>query len=878
MRSRTGFVSRAPASLHRMSPAAAPDALPLLDAYRADHDVAALVARLEGLDAAGSLLTTAAPGAVLSALRPQEDLWWSPLPLVVACHLPSTPAQVAGRLADAFLTGADGDLVGAYARRRMEGRGREWCAELVGRVTARSGWNATIWPLLHRLVLAHDLEPPDSPEYWRAWCAASARPRPGARWAQCFVAACAAPGALGEPAADPDGPQAPHLSRDRRRAAAEQTVRCAMAGLRRAEDVDDDALTGALVGVFERGDRPGVQRAALAWLRALDLEDRLALHRDRLIGALPQAHSSVVIRLCPRLLEAGPDDEALTSLALTVLARPERTARRMVLRALTGLDSPGQELVEQVRELVAEPDVTTARLASRLLSAWAESGAAPERAGRGAGPAPLGLWREPEPRPPAELAWSAPLIAADPPWLSGLLGSDRMLIEADRPSEAAERLYAQLVAVGFDLGAASVARTVLSRAPAGGFLQGLPLLRWARSAARGRPFRRGPGGWWDDLDTARAVEALNAVGRVPCLLSTPTHEAWRLSWPAFVERVRAHGRAGAAPGRCDLLSALDRLDRVEAEDLGSLPDLPVAGTGTGLLAVLRVRALANPGGGSFELREGRAPGSPRVPRVRGDEPACLDLLGLRRAWRRRGSDWFSGHPALSAGLLPTRTLRPTAMMLRRHLTGHRQSPGSCAVLIGSARRVHPALVLLALHVLPDADAAEREELASALLGAWEDGRLRPDALVEAWRGPWRDDDAPLDAPAAGALLVAVARAGALALVWPALRLVAEDLAATSPMTASASAVLESLTGLLPDVIDARRRGAAGAETRMPAIRRLAAGGGGNRAVRSARVLVGLLDDRPDGLPNPPPASAPGAAQGSTGMCAGSAEAMRSSVQ
>ena len=866
MRSRTGFVSRAPASLHRMSPAAAPDALPLLDAYRADHDVAALVARLEGLDAAGSLLTTAAPGAVLSALRPQEDLWWSPLPLVVACHLPSTPAQVAGRLADAFLTGADGDLVGAYARRRMEGRGREWCAELVGRVTARSGWNATIWPLLHRLVLAHDLEPPDSPEYWRAWCAASARPRPGTRWAQCFAAACAAPGALGEPAADPDGPQAPHLSRDRRRAAAEQTVRCAMAGLRRAEDVDDDALTGALVGVFERGDRPGVQRAALAWLRALDLEDRLALHRDRLIGALPQAHSSVVIRLCPRLLEAGPDDEALTSLALTVLARPERTARRMVLRALTGLDSPGQELVEQVRELVAEPDVTTARLASRLLSAWAESGA---------GPAPLGLWREPEPRPPAELAWSAPLIAADPPWLSGLLGSDRMLIEADRPSEAAERLYAQLVAVGFDLGAASVARTVLSRAPAGGFLQGLPLLRWARSAARGRPFRRGPGGWWDDLDTARAVEALNAVGRVPCLLSTPTHGAWRLSWPAFVERVRAHERAGAAPGRCDLLSALDRLDRVEAEDLGRLPDLPVAGTGTGLLAALRVRALANPGGGSFELREGRAPGSPRVPRVRGDEPACLDLLGLRRAWRRRGSDWFSGHPALSAGLLPTRTLRPAAMMLRRHLTGHRQSPGSCAVLIGSARRVHPALVLLALHVLPGADAAEREELASALLGAWEDGRLRPDALVEAWRGPWRDDDAPLDAPAAGALLVAVARAGALALVWPALRLVAEDLAATSPMTASASAVLESLTGLLPDVIDARRRGAAGAETRMPAIRRLAAGGGGNRAVRSARVLVGLLDDRPDGgLPDP----APGAAQGSSGMCAGSAEAMRSSVQ
>ena len=876
MRSRTGFVSWATASLHRMSPAAGPDTLSPLDAYRADHDVAALIARLEGLDAAGSLLTTAAPGRVLSALRAQEDLRWSLLPLVVACHLPSTPAQVADRLADAFLMGADGDLVRAYAQRRLEGRGRRWCAELVGRVTARRGWSDTIWPLLHRLVLAHDLELPDSPEYWRIWCAVSARPRPGERWAQCFAAACAAPGALGGPAADDGPPQDPRLSRDRRRAAAERAVRRAMAGLRRAEDVDDDALLGALLGIFERGDGLGAQRAALAWLRALDLEDCLVRHCDRLIGALPQAHSSVVTRLCPRLLEAELDDEALTSLALIVLARPERTVRRTVLRALTGLDSPGQELVEQVRELTAEPDVNTARLAFRLLSAWESSGAAPVRDARDAGPAPLGLWREPEPRPPAELAWSAPLIAADPPWLSGLLGSDQMLIETDRASEAAERLYAQLVAVGFDLGAAAVARTVLSRAPANGVVQDLLLLRWARRAARGRPFGRGPGGWWNDLDTARTVEALNAVGRVPCLLSTPTHEAWRLSWPAFVERVRAYGRAGVAPGRCDLLSALDRLDRVEVEDLGSLPDLPVAGTGTGLLAVLRVRALANPGGGSFELREGRAPGSPRGPRVLGDEPACLDLLGLRRAWRRRGSHWFSDHPALSAGLLPTCTLRPAAVMLRRHLTGHRQSPGSCAVLIGSARRVHPPLVLLAFHVLPDAEAADREELASALLSAGEDGRLCPDALVEAWRGPWRADGGPLDAPAVGALLVTVARAGALALVWPALRLVAEDLAATSPMTARASAVLESLTGLLPDVIDARRRGAAGAETQMPAIRRLAAGGGGNRAVLSARVLVGLLDDQPDGLPDP--AWAPGPAQGSSGMRAGSAEAMRSSVQ
>ena len=230
------------------------------------------------------------------------------LAMLVAA-LETTPAQVASVL-DLFACSElsrNREALDAVTA-SLTARGPQWCEQLASHLLSRRDRRIEVLaPVLHPLLAAHDLPLPEHCGYWAGWVRLEAQHVDSPRWAESFLAACAASGAF---AAIPTA-AAQHYA---------ETASSALARVRAREGLDDVALLRALLRVFERGDRPGVQRAALAWLRALDLEDRLVRHCDRLIGALPQAHSSVVTRLCPRLLEAELDDEALTSLALTVLA------------------------------------------------------------------------------------------------------------------------------------------------------------------------------------------------------------------------------------------------------------------------------------------------------------------------------------------------------------------------------------------------------------------------------------------------------------------------------------------------------------------------------------------------------------------------------
>lgn len=49
------------------------------------------------------------------------------------------------------------------------------------------------------------------------------------------------------------------------------------------------------------------------------------------------------------------------------------------------------------------------------------------------------------------------------------------------------------------------------------------------------------------------MEALRLLGRVPCLLSTPTHTAHRVSWEGFAARARVFREAGVAVAPTDVL-------------------------------------------------------------------------------------------------------------------------------------------------------------------------------------------------------------------------------------------------------------------------------------------------------------------------------------
>ena len=80
----------------------------------------------------------------------------------------------------------------------------------------------------------------------------------------------------------------------------------------------------------------------------------------------------------------------------------------------------------------------------------------------------------------------------------------------------------------------------------------------------------------------------------------------------------------------------------------------------------------------------------------------------------------------------------------------------------------------------------------------------------------------------------VARAGGLALVWPLLTAIAEELAGAERLPAATSGVLETVLELLAEVR------AAGVAVELPNVTALAARGGSSGAVRAARLIVSRL--------------------------------------
>ena len=123
-----------------------------------------------------------------------------------------------------------------------------------------------------------------------------------------------------------------------------------------------------------------------------------------------------------------------------------------------------------------------------------------------------------------------------------------------------------------------------------------------------------------------------------------------------------------------------------------------------------------------------------------------------------------------------------------------------------------------------------DEAAVLLIDAWNDGRLLPSDLVAAWRNPWR---ARLKTPPHRLVktLNHVADTGGLALVWPLLVEVCEELAGMKQVPASALGLLEAVLHYLPEVRTA------GVAVDLPNVAALAARKGNGKAVTVARRIV-----------------------------------------
>ncbi|MDO5067822.1 MAG: hypothetical protein Q4D96_11130 [Propionibacteriaceae bacterium] len=729
--------------------------------------------------------------------------------LLLVAHLEPTPSQLVTAMTGWALDILSRERGAEHLRRVIRGRGQEWGTTFVQAALKKSGIVSAAPELLDSLIDDFHLPLPETPAFWRAWVSRDPSPRPGNRWQERFLMACRAPGAFTDDWYEEDHPGA------------------VAEALGQVEDRDEDALVAALLSVIERDDSPACQRRALWWLDHLGLADRLWDHRRALIQSLVMAERSVAKRIVEVCLRPELQGDELAAFTFGVLSRPEKGPKRQVLKDLIRRRVPADSVDTWMLQACATgSDTTTAALASTLLEQWGTDVQNPHEH--------RGLWQEPAGRDDAPANYD---VVLDPPSLAELLARVEHLDEAD--PEITERVLAALVATAHDRGAIRVRHAI--RTSLGTDLNGGPTVRrllanLARKGEEGGRVRTHKLTGLAFLVGQRISEALNALGEVPCLLSAPSHEDFRVSWEAFRDRACRYREAGAAALPVDVSVALARLDRNTVPDLAEFAQ-PIAGLEVSLADVLAHWAAHPAAPGELTV----APPQPgqehsyyfheRV-RADGDAPTSHELLGLRNAWSLPVTfiKWDTLDQELDVcGLLPEHPTRPVALALA---CLSRSDMDLTKRLGWVARTAHELGTIGALSLLAAASevaAKYRPEVAYALQEAWHAGRITSDDLVSAWHSDLRHTVA-LSPGKITAVLVELAEGSCLALVWPLLAEIAEELAAKRA-TATTSAVLEAILQFLPEVPHA---------VELPNITALAERKGSSKAIKTARLIAEKL--------------------------------------
>ena len=772
-----------------------------------------LVAVLDDLTEADRSAIRKAIGKALPSLRRHlgKNEEWGLLPLLAAA-ISATPAQCAKAFAPQEIWQLKWSP--AIARNRLiswlTGNGPEWADDFVTRLLKRRG-DADIHALIDELVIAHDLPIPDDPGFLTAWAMKNAtHPRPGRRWEEHFIAACAAPNAFIQ-----------HLDSGQH-----TQFREAVADLRVTEPTNDDALLLALLQVFERGDNRPSQQFALILIAGLGLTPLLAKHSDRFLAALPNADPVVVKFAVEQLLPPGLSEDHLTTLALDVLARKEKGVKRTVLTALRSVNDPSQDLVEMLTATTTGPDSTAAGLARELLDGW----------GVATGPAEsLGLWRDPLSIPPEPLD--------DLDRLLDEVEFDELIHRLDSeapgswaPVEVYERGLAALVALGWAEGRDVVIERLHDTLNHGPNTHGMwkqLVQRWLQRVTGRKERGRSPrGGALTRVAIRRCNDVLDAIGQVPCLLSTPTHKNNRVSWDKFRDRLLRYAEKDMEVLPIDLFVALGRIDRSEAAPC-TLPGRVAGGRTVQEVVDLWLSTPAEPGRMSCVPPSifGNEQSNQVCRRVRmeGDEPVVAKILKVAGPWdRARRAPERSGEHEIGSTLLPAHPIW-AATAAQVNLPFGSSSAWEITEAIASVFHVDPVMALLAFVFASGASPQGRDDIAGALLTAWDESRLNPEVLVAAWDSPWRqewrDDIAPVKV---AAMLTTLAEAGGLALAWPLLTRIAEELAGMEKLPTGVATVLESVLHLLPE---------APGKPDLPTVAALAARKGSSKAIKVARQIV-----------------------------------------
>jgi hypothetical protein len=522
------------------------------------------------------------------------------------------------------------------------------------------------------------------------------------------------------------------------------------------------------------------------------------------------------------VLIAKADDKYLIEVILSALSGATKKTRKVVLKAALGRARPenAQELAPWLGVLTGDSDKSIASLATRLITQWKmDTEAVPEEK-----PEVQGFWQE---TPPVWEISSFDLGEVSPEALTELAAKlvQKSVLTHD---VILERFLAVTSALAYQ--DSEAVRTSLR-----GLRPGLHpyldhVIHWIKKEEPRYGFDTEKHGAKDPLNARDYIVALH-LGKLPCLLSTPSLVDLSISIPDLTARLDAYKKLKINALEADLFLALTRLDvktnTPKASRSLQAIDVPVmlqSGEKMPLTAGQAVlKYLADPIKESslvvskYGYWDGKKIGSNAL----GEFPKRLEnhqyeLFAVFPLW---------GDASLGAVRWDCEVYHEQGLVLRQ--VARRATPlppGASINFLAAQRSMTP-------------DAAEDSML--AVTEAWERGLLRP-GIADVSLLDWSTRP-PANLAALAAALEGIARDGMLSIVWPVLDDLIEASLKAPRLLAGTAEIAELISVFLPEAQYAVKKGLVDdAVLHLPGIRSLAQRGGSSRAVETARKIAAVL--------------------------------------
>lgn len=739
----------------------------------------------------------------------------------------------------------------------MLARGDEWVTTFVqlllkGPRRELRGAHLLLVPLMEHI----DIPVPEQAEYLRGWAignlydypeSSQNLAHPKRKWEEHFIAACAIADALARETIDQERLEKEYAS--------------ALVEYRENNTLNDGALFSALLQVIARGEKVTAQRNALIWMGVLGVLDAVNTHRSEVIAALALAEPATLKKLTTLLLSKESSEEELYAIAGIVLAAKEKGIKTTMLRALNAASTPPQDIIDAVNAIAESSDVTNAQRAAALLDKWNIK--ADESTPI------LGLWNEPSGGDMSPFIDENTLIISENELALRLVEiADEQAFSGDL-----EIFLAQLVATihrnGTQVLTNAIAHNVVQEKKSEWSAIPLLLTRLLAAVVRGdiTPGQVPPpagltSGSLLYLSAWRVRDIFYRLGEIPCLLSTPSVAPFRVTWEDFIRRAERYRDAGVEIEPTDLAVALGRMERSTCANVAGM-DLPIRGSEYSLgdiLARWRDDIPAEP-----EIRNYSEKNQivwRNVLEVTGDQPYWHELIGIESPWTHPYSvstNWsglgihkVSGlwkhddcrinvwDERAAISLMPQYPARAGLFPLMHIVdwVGSSASADAINAYISTAHRCGNLGIIALFSWVCGVSTRQRDEIAGAVLSAWDEGRITAKELVQGWFSPmWAvifgEEQLPdyKNRNKIFSFLISMAQGGGLALVWPLMLAMAEEMAGEEKLPAKTAGVLEQILHFLPEVR------AAGVSTDMPNISALASRKGKSKAITTARLIA-----------------------------------------